>query len=121
LAPRWRGPFQIVSIDGAYLRLKSLIKDEALATHLNNCKSFTVADGVNPAAVAALDDDEYFVEKIIAQRPEKLSGPKKSWQFLVRWLGYSPAQDEWLPYMQLRDTTALRTWLTNNNNNNNKK
>jgi hypothetical protein len=110
LSPRWRGPFAISSIDGAYVTLKSLIKDDEFTTHINNCKQFNVGEE-NPALIAALDEDEYFIDRILDQYPPKLSGPKKSWQFLVRWLGASQDEDEWLPYMSVRNTLAFGNWM----------
>lgn len=121
LAPRWKGPYRVASLDGAYLRLNSLIKDEVFTTHLHNCKKFATSSETNPPAIAALDEDEYFIEKIVDQHPPKLTGPKKSWKFLVRWLGFPEDQDEWLPYMQVRDTAALSTWMNKHNNNSNNK
>jgi hypothetical protein len=32
------------------------------------------------------------------------------WQFLIRWLGYSPHHDEWLPMADLNDCKVLDLW-----------
>ena len=33
------------------------------------------------------------------------------WQFLVRWTGYGPEEDRWLPGRELDDCEALDSWL----------
>jgi hypothetical protein len=32
-------------------------------------------------------------------------------KFKVHWTGYDAAADSWVPYSELRDTTALHTYL----------
>ena len=33
------------------------------------------------------------------------------WQYLVRWKGYGPGDDEWLSRRELEETIALDEWL----------
>jgi Chromo (CHRromatin Organisation MOdifier) domain len=49
---------------------------------------------------------EYFVEKII-----DACKCEHSMQYLVRWLGYGPEEDQWLPCSKLVDNMALDDWL----------
>ena len=49
---------------------------------------------------------EYFMEKIIDARKHS-----RSMQYLVQWLGYGAAEDQWLPGSELGDNTALDDWL----------
>jgi hypothetical protein len=35
-------------------------------------------------------------------------------QYLVRWLGYGPEHDEWLPARELEECEALDRWLEDN-------
>ena len=52
--------------------------------------------------------EEYFVEDITdAQRHGC------GWQFLVRWTGYGPEHDRWLPAKELEDCDALDHWYNN--------
>jgi hypothetical protein len=48
---------------------------------------------------------EYFVEKIIDERPRG-----RGRQYLVRWKGYGPEADLWLPRSELLETEALALW-----------
>ncbi|RDB22363.1 hypothetical protein Hypma_010545 [Hypsizygus marmoreus] len=55
--------------------------------------------------VTADGSTEYFIDSII---DEQKWGRGK--QYLVRWLGYSPESDLWLPASELVDTAAFETW-----------
>lgn len=48
---------------------------------------------------------EYFIDHILDERPR---GRGK--QYLVRWLGYGPESDLWLPWSELLETEALASW-----------
>jgi len=48
---------------------------------------------------------EYFVEQILDERARG-----KGKQYLVRWRGYGPESDLWLPGRELVDTEALEDW-----------
>jgi hypothetical protein len=56
--------------------------------------------------VMATGETEYFIDKIIDQCKR---GHGK--QFLVRWLGYGPGADLWLPRRELADTDAYAEWI----------
>jgi Chromo (CHRromatin Organisation MOdifier) domain len=49
--------------------------------------------------------EEYFVNEIIDSRHHG-----KGWQFLVRWLSYTPEHDLWLPLADLTECEALDKW-----------
>jgi hypothetical protein len=34
-----------------------------------------------------------------------------NWQYLVRWKGYGPGDDEWMSRRDLEETIALDEWL----------
>lgn len=48
---------------------------------------------------------EYFIDKILDERPRG-----RGRQYLVRWSGYGPESDLWLPGSELADTLALEQW-----------
>jgi hypothetical protein len=52
--------------------------------------------------------EEHVIERILDERPRG-----RGWQYLVRWKGYGPGDDEWLPRRDLEETIALDEWLRN--------
>jgi hypothetical protein len=56
-------------------------------------------------ALAAVDMDEFYVREIVEHRGGG-TNPKK-WEYRVRWLGYEPEDDTWLPYKSVKDLEAL--------------
>ena len=57
------------------------------------------------AMVAAVDTDEYVVEAIIDHRGNP--NRRSTLEFLVRWLGYEPEEDTWLPWKNVKELAAL--------------
>jgi hypothetical protein len=55
--------------------------------------------------LAAADMDEFFVEEIISHRGNG-NNPKR-WEYQVRWRGYEPEDDTWLPWRSVKDLEAL--------------
>ncbi|KAG5349271.1 hypothetical protein C0989_004887, partial [Termitomyces sp. Mn162] len=49
--------------------------------------------------------DQYLIEKIIDARRRG-----RGRQYLLRWVGYVPDHDEWLPGFELEDCEALDAW-----------
>jgi hypothetical protein len=52
------------------------------------------------------DEEEYFVDRILDERKQG-----RGVQYLVRWLGYGPEEDRWLPGRELAECEALDIWL----------
>jgi hypothetical protein len=61
----------------------------------------------DPVEVAQVDNDEYRVQEIVDHVGKK----KKDLQFRVRWCGYGPEDDSWLPYSEVRDLQAMDVYL----------
>ncbi len=53
--------------------------------------------------------EEFFVERILDRRPRG-----RGWQYLVRWRGYGPGSDSWLPGTEVQELEALDTYLQEN-------
>jgi hypothetical protein len=51
-------------------------------------------------------EEEHVIERILDERRWG-----RGWQYLVRWKGYGPGDDEWLPRRELEETVALGEWL----------
>ena len=69
-------------------------------------------DMVNPRDVAMRDNDELVINSIVAHEGD----PKhlKSLRFLVRWEGYTDADNTWEPWKTLRLTEQLHLYLRAN-------
>ena len=50
--------------------------------------------------------EEHVIERIMDERRRG-----RGWQYLVRWKGYGPGDDEWLPRRGVEETIALDEWL----------
>lgn len=55
-------------------------------------------------------EEEFYVEKILDRRPVG-----RGWRYLVRWLGYGPGSDSWLPGREVKELAALDEYLKDNN------
>ena len=54
--------------------------------------------------------EEHVIERIIDERRQG-----RGMQYLVRWKGYGPGDDEWLPRREVEETIALDEWLRRRN------
>ncbi|GAA5918254.1 hypothetical protein JCM5296_000269 [Sporobolomyces johnsonii] len=120
--PRFVGPFTIVAADSAksvytldfppHLRLHPRIHASKLRPHYPNDDDRFPARSLPhpPPVLVATDaaDTEWEVEKLVADRIVR-----KKRVFKVRYLGYSPAEDEWRSEAELQETApdALATYL----------
>ena len=50
--------------------------------------------------------EEHVIERIVDERRHR-----RGWQYLVRWKGYGPGDDEWMPRREVEETIALDEWL----------
>ena len=115
LAPTWTGPHKVSKQPDAHgvVTLLSMVTKQPIEIHVAKCRPFLVDGMTDEKALrlAELDADEYEVESILEHQPKSLTGPKKQWMFLVKWAGYPAEYNEWLPYMELRDTELLAQYL----------
>ncbi len=111
LAPRWHGPFKVLSIWGINCKLQ-LPKTWCMHPIFHNSlvspyKEMT-AHGPNftrpPPDLIEGEDDHYEVETILQSRP---SPNKKGIQYLIKWKGYPSSENSWLPTLQMHHAKAL--------------
>ena len=50
--------------------------------------------------------EEHVIERILDERRRG-----RGWQYLVRWKGYGPGDDEWMARREIEETVALDEWL----------
>jgi hypothetical protein len=110
---RWIGPYSIrraISAVAYELLLPRSLKIHPVF-HISLLKPYR-EDALNPPPSAPPDpvlndqgEEEYYVEEILNHRIRRL-GRGKRLEFLVRWTGYGPDADEWLPLIHVEDTVA---------------
>lgn len=105
LAPKWRGPFLLVEINGSTGVCQDLGSLRLVRFHLSRLRKYDASMTDDPVALAAVDTDEYVVEAIIDHRGNP--NRRSTLEFLVRWLGYEPEEDMWLPWRNVKELAAL--------------
>jgi len=113
--PRWDGPYQITHSHPEASSYTLDIRTNAypvfhaskLKTHLANDPTlFLSREFSQPGPILMADGlEEHTVEEIIDSRRRGCG-----WQFLVRWLGYGPHHNKWLPATELKDCEVLDLW-----------
>jgi hypothetical protein len=59
-----------------------------------------------PPPVVIDSEEEFFIDRILDERKRGCG-----MQYLVRWNGYGPEEDRWLPGREVDDCEALDIWL----------
>jgi len=116
--PRFDGPFVVTKANTAKSAYTLDLPNKPdrfptfhaaqLRKHIpNDDKKFPARKLPQPGPVITLDgQEEWLIDRIL---DEHVHG--KSRQFLVRWRGWGPEEDRWLPGRELADTEALDNWL----------
>ncbi len=109
LSPIYRGPLIVMEkVSDDIYRCKDIISGKILTFHVERLREFKVSPSIMPSELiewAAVDKDEFLVESIIEHRGSGRSGDPLS--FRIRWEGYGPEDDSWLPYREVKDLSAL--------------
>jgi hypothetical protein len=72
----------------------------------NDATLFLTRELAHPGPIVTEEGmEEYLVEEIVDVRRRG-----HGWQFLVRWSGYGPEHDDWLPARELDECEALDKW-----------
>jgi transposase InsO family protein len=104
LLPRWVGPFQVSKKVGGQsyeliLPARWKVHD---VFHVSKLERYRRDGNVQPPPPAEMleGEDEYEVEHILDHRHVK---SHRTYEFLVRWAGYSPEHDTWEPEANLKN------------------
>jgi hypothetical protein len=118
LLPRWVGPFNIAAPVGstrdgspavAYrLELPASMKRVHNVFHVSLLKSYVASQRTQPPPppVAMSDGDWHTIDSILKHRSYKHRQPS----YLVRWAGYGPEYDQWLPESAVTETAVKEYW-----------
>ena len=116
--PRYDGPFLVVDVheEASTVTLDIPNAPNIFPTfHTSHIKPFKQNDNLKwpsrilekPGPVDNNLDSEYLVDKIIDHK--KIG--KSKFKYLVRWVGYSPEDDQWIVGRDLEDIEALDKYL----------
>jgi hypothetical protein len=105
-----RGPYKVISNIGANYTLWNFVTNKEEQRHIKDIVPYNVDDQfLSPKAVAMKDAGEFVVESI--QRHSGDPKRKSEMDFLVRWEGYTAADDQWLTWRALRNNPKLHIYL----------
>ncbi|TFY52450.1 hypothetical protein EVJ58_g10012 [Rhodofomes roseus] len=86
---------------------------ELKAHNANDAQLFPGREFEQPGPVLTIDgQEEYYVDHILDERPRG-----RGRQYLVRWKGWGPEHDSWLPGRELQDNAALDKWVADQGTN----
>jgi Chromo (CHRromatin Organisation MOdifier) domain len=113
--PRWDSPYRVTAshpeastytLDIPTNQFPTYHASELKPHHTNNVLLFPSHEFEQPGPILTADGlEEYLVDKIINSRR-----CSRRWQYLVRWLSYSPQHDLWIAASELSHCEALDRW-----------
>ena len=119
LFPRHDGPYRVTKAfphTSTYqLNIPNAPSNTCLTFHASQLKRYVSNDSTlfpdrelprDGPIMLPNGQEEHVIERILDERRRG-----RGWQFLVRWKGYGPGDDEWLPRRDLEETVALDEWL----------
>jgi hypothetical protein len=115
--PRYDGPYEIIAThpQASTYTLEMPNSGVFPTFHVSELKRFLPNDATlfpsrelaQPGPIMTADGlEEYLIDKIIDSRRRG-----RGWQFLVRWVGYGPEHDRWLPGSALDECAAMDAWI----------
>jgi Chromo (CHRromatin Organisation MOdifier) domain len=115
--PHWDGPFRInvthpstssYTLDMGRMTTiyPTFHTSEIKLYHANDPLLFPTHELLKPGPILTTDGfAEHQIDRILDSRKHG-----QGWQFLVRWVGYRPEDDEWLQGQDLEDCEVLDRW-----------
>jgi len=115
LSPKLRGPYKILERTGTNrYSAQHLFTNAVIDVHLEHLQPFngTFRKAREAARLDSLTG-EFEVEQIVDYRLKRNRRTLRDIQFRVRWLGWGPEHDSWLPYRDVADLKPLDDFLSN--------
>jgi hypothetical protein len=115
--PRWDGPYEIIEAfpEASDYKLRmpnssrlcTRFHSSQLRPNVENDESLFPGRVRRPPQPVVTEEGqvEWYIDKILDERPRG-----RGRQYLVRWEGYGPEEDLWLPRSELLATEALAKW-----------
>jgi hypothetical protein len=106
----WQGPYRVVTSLADQLTIQNLVNHRDRKVHVKQVKPFIYDETTtDPKSVALKDYQEFEIDKIIDHNGDPTD--RMAMSFLVRWTGYSEADDVWVDWIELRGTDQLHLYL----------
>jgi hypothetical protein len=105
-----KGPHRVLRNIGPQYEILNLVTNKTENVHVSRLRPYHQTErSPTPLSVAAKDNQEYIVESIHAHAGD----PRRygSMDFLVRWAGYGPEDDMYIPWAELRNNPVLHEYL----------
>jgi hypothetical protein len=110
-----QGPFRVISNVGPVYTLYDFTTNSEIQRHIKLLQPYYVtSQNPTPESVALKDKGEFVVHRIVRHTNSGNPNRKSDMDFLVRWEGYTEAEDQWLPWRALRNNPKLHQYLIEN-------
>ena len=80
---------------------------------IDDLNIYDISRDSDPKQARLQDSQSFTIEKIV----DHINGhtkKKRDLEFKIRWRGFTEAQDLWIPYSELRDSTAIEQYVLRN-------
>ena len=116
LTPTWRGPFIVIDKIKANTYKVQHLNEKSRVEVLHVSRLIPYDSSLSdPELVATMDDSSNTIDFIVEHLPKGPFGKgKRNKQFKVRWQGFGPEEDLWIPYSEMADTEALDRYMEEN-------
>ena len=96
-----------IDLNGQNKKLATFHVSQLKRNVANDAEKFPNREHTRPPPILTKSGlNERVIDNIIDQCHRE-----RGWQYLVRWIGYGPKDDEWLPRRELEECEALDAWL----------
>jgi hypothetical protein len=104
------GPYKCETVEGDKIGIKNLIWNTKKKVHKSTLRPFHFNPRrTDPRKIAIRDKQEFDIEKILLITGT--DGPKEDIQVKVRWEGFGPRYDSWVPWKAVRQNTIMHQFL----------
>ena len=105
---------RVVHFSKDHYTVQDLVTSKLKSYHITQLKEFKYDEmDVDPAAVAAAEQMEFLVKRILDHRGN--STRRTDYEFLVKWTGYDNNENTWEPWESVRDNQQLLIYLYQHN------